>query len=93
MSCLLTTQQRSGPESAVTRFNKTNPFPLSYATCCDQKNLETFATKKIAEFGGIRRAPTLGNEIAENFKRLERGLWPTVMNKSSTTKRHRSQES
>jgi hypothetical protein len=28
VACLLTTQQRSGPESAVTRFIKSMPFPL-----------------------------------------------------------------
>lgn len=30
VACLLTTQQRSGPKSAVTRFINTRPFPLRY---------------------------------------------------------------
>jgi hypothetical protein len=33
VACLLTTQQRSGPTSAVTRFIRTAPFPLAYRTC------------------------------------------------------------
>jgi hypothetical protein len=34
VACLLTTQQRSGPKSAVTRLIQTKPFPLAYDTCC-----------------------------------------------------------
>jgi hypothetical protein len=33
VACLLTTQQRSGPTSAVTRFIRTAPFPLAYEVC------------------------------------------------------------
>jgi hypothetical protein len=79
VSCLLTTQQRSGPASAVRRFVNTRPFPLSYAVCCEQQRLQAFAVRVISKFGGIRRAPTLGEQIAENFNRLEGGLWARVL--------------
>lgn len=79
VGCLMTTQQRSGPGSAVSLLIKTKPFPLSYAACRKKRNLQVFATRVISKFGGIRRGPTLGREIAENFRLLEGGLWPRAL--------------
>jgi len=31
--CLLTSQQRSGPDSPVCNFIRTKPFPLEYTVC------------------------------------------------------------
>lgn len=45
VSCLLTTQQRSGPGSSVTRFMLTKPFPLRHELCCGQADLDSFVTK------------------------------------------------
>jgi len=78
VSCLLTTQQRSGPESAVTRFISTTPFPLNYEICLKQHNLGKFAETSITEFGGIRRGPTIGDEIQHNFQWLENDGWNTI---------------
>jgi hypothetical protein len=36
--CLLTTQQRSGPNSSVKRFTETKPFPFSYEIACSQSD-------------------------------------------------------
>ncbi len=55
ISCLLTTQQRSGPDSAVTRFICTNPFPLNYSACSSQTDLSNFVSKTISDFGGLRK--------------------------------------
>ena len=33
VGCLLTTQNKAGPDSPVTRFNTTAPFPLAFDTC------------------------------------------------------------
>lgn len=78
ISCLLTTQQRSGPDSAITKFICTKPFPLEYSLykeSIDQKVLvETILTK----FGGIRRAKVIAGEILINFNWLEKGGWDTV---------------
>ena len=78
VSCLLTTQQRSGPGSAVTRFNRARPFALAYSACVGERHLRAFVARTISAFGGIRRAPTLAIQIADNFKLLEGGLWPEV---------------
>ena len=40
ISCLITTQQRSGPNSSVTKFICTKPFPLIYSKCKTSNNLQ-----------------------------------------------------
>jgi hypothetical protein len=56
VGCLLTTQQRSGPTSPVSRFSGTHPFPLNYTECKRHRRLESFVRKTLADFGGIRRS-------------------------------------
>lgn len=79
VGCLLTTQQRSGPYSAISRFMGERPFPLGYDLCQSQKNLEIWAQKTLIKFGGIRRANILAGEIQVNFTNLESGLWPELL--------------
>jgi hypothetical protein len=78
VSCLLTTQQRSGPESSVTRFICTDPFPLNMNKCMEQTNLKEFVEDTITNFGGLRRAKTIGDEILHNFIWLKNGGWQEV---------------
>jgi len=75
MSCLLTTQQRSGPDSAVTRFINTQPFPLNYRLCVSSDDVHTLAQQTMGSFGGIRFSNRLSGHIAENLHLLEQGLW------------------
>lgn len=75
VSCLLTTQQRSGPHSAVTRFISSKPFPLNYEKCKQKIHLKSFAEATITQFGGIRRSKTLADEIAENYNWFHNGGW------------------
>ena len=75
VACLLTTQQRPGPTSAVTRFIRTTPFPLAYKTCLEQPSVEKFVKATLVKFGGLRRTNLLAGEIATNLTRLEERLW------------------
>lgn len=77
ISCLLTTQQRSGPNSSVTKFICSNPFPLDYSRCKEKKadNLQKFIEKTIRDFGGLRRGKNIGKEVDNNFHWLEGGGW------------------
>jgi hypothetical protein len=52
--CLLTTQQPSGPQSAVSRF-LTRPFALDYEVCLKQPDVAKFARAAISGFNGLRR--------------------------------------
>lgn len=75
VSCLLTTQQRSGPDSPVTRFCSTRPFPLNYQVFIAQSDPGTFAKKVLRSFGGLRRFNRIADEAATNISRLENGFW------------------
>jgi N-glycosylase/DNA lyase len=79
VACLLTTQQRSGPRSAVTRLILTKPFPLAYGTCCRETDVEAFTKKLLTAFGGLRRTNKIASELAANLRLLEKRLWKQTM--------------
>lgn len=78
ISCLITTQQRSGPNSSVTKFICTKPFPLNYSKCKASNNLNFLVEETITNFGGLRRGKTIGEEVDFNLKWLKNGGWKTV---------------
>lgn len=78
VSCLLTTQQRSGPDSAVTKFINTKPFPLQYYDCIKQNNLNKYILKILNSHIGLRRKNKIANEIVTNLRSLENGLWENI---------------
>lgn len=78
IACLITTQQRSGPDSAVTKFLLTKPFPLSYEFCVNQSDLFNFVRNTISDFGGIRRFNKIAEAVEVNFLKLEGGLWDNI---------------
>lgn len=81
VACLLTTQQRSGPKSAVSRFMGSKPFLLSYEQCKqaqEEGSLRQFAESILSRFGGIRRSPTLAGQVQDNFIWLESSGWSNV---------------
>ncbi|MEM5812477.1 MAG: hypothetical protein QW286_02045, partial [Candidatus Aenigmatarchaeota archaeon] len=78
ISCLLTTRQRSGPNSKIFKFLTFNPFPLNYDFCKKSENLQKDAFKILTKFGGIRRTNRISEEIKYNFSLLENGFWKNV---------------
>lgn len=76
---LLTTQQPSGPASAVTRLLVREPFPLSYLRCSGTADVSAYVTQELVTFGGIRRHGVIGKELATNLAVLEGGLWMSVL--------------
>jgi len=79
VGCLLSTQQRSGPESPVTKFILTKPSPLNYSICAKQDDLADFARAVLTDFGGLRRSTIIGKELAANMSFLRDGGWePTL---------------
>ena len=79
VACLLTTQQRSGPGSHVTRFISTSPCLLRHELCRGQAELDVFVTKVLSEFGGLRRSTTIGREARANWTYLEGGGWEATL--------------
>jgi hypothetical protein len=78
VSCLLTTQQRSGPESAVARFVYSDPFPLSYKGCIAEKNVAQYCLKVLRGFGGLRFSDKISGQLQANLEILERGGWDEI---------------
>lgn len=78
IECLLTTQQRSGPDSAIARFIRTRPFRLGYAACVQVRRLDEFVTLTLSSFGGIRRTTRIGREAKANFEFLSAGGWQST---------------
>ena len=75
VGCLLTTQQRSGPKSAVSRFI-TKPFPLSHEACSKEADVEAFCLTILKNFGGLRRSSVISREVAANTRPAQRGRAP-----------------
>jgi hypothetical protein len=73
VGCLLTTQQRSGPNTPVTRFIQQRPFPLAYRLCLAQGEFSEFARLVLGVFGGLRMSTKISGELATNLNFFERG--------------------
>ncbi len=75
----LTSVQKSGPNSHVTRFNSSKPFPLNYNSLCNAKKPKTFIADKLKRAGGIRFVPTIADQLAKNFTDLQSGEWDETL--------------
>lgn len=76
--CLLTTQQRSGEDSSVTKFLNLNPNPLEFETCCSQNDLRKYVFAVLTDAKSIRRTNNIGIELETNFIYLERTNWEII---------------
>ena len=74
--CLVTTQQRSGPNSLVNKFLTGDSFLLDYSLCKSKRRIEVAAEKMLAKYS-LRRSNVLANEIKENLIYLE-GHWKEI---------------
>jgi len=78
VGCLLTTQQRSGPETAVSKFLLTKPFPLEYELCFSQDDLADFTRNVLSSFGGLLYYNNIAKFLSANMPFLEDGGWEQV---------------
>lgn len=90
VSALLTTQQRSGPASAVNRFITTTPFPLSLSDCRAHSPCAALVEDRITAFGGIRRGRTIAGELQSNLAWLDDEGWTSVLSRLSALGASRS---
>ncbi len=70
VSCLLTTQQRSGPASKVNKLVGAEPFPLRLEVCQTAKPLGQYVIAAAQQWG-IRRGPTIAKELEKNLHWLQ----------------------
>lgn len=92
IGCLLTTQQRSTKGSPVDRFLEPKTFPLALTACENEASVRRFVLGAIKNFRGIRRGVTISKQAAENWKRLNRGLWKEVEEWFELLKQQRARE-
>jgi hypothetical protein len=79
--CLLTSQQKSGPNSRVSIFCSTKPFPLGLKFCLENLSiLEIEAEKILKNFGGLRRSTIIAEHLKENLQNLVTGDWKILTN-------------
>lgn len=76
--CLLTTQQRSGEDSLVTKFLNLRPNPLSLEVCCLQDNLKEYTFNELTKAKGIRRTNNIAQEIEINYEYLQKTNWEII---------------
>jgi hypothetical protein len=81
ISCLLSTQQRSGPNSSLNGFINSRPFPLTYKECLKRNDCSKYVKDVISKFGGLRRANIIGEECKKNLSWLEKEGWKNLLPK------------
>jgi len=79
VTCLLTTQQRSGPQSPITKFMRIEPFPLALSVARRHGDVRSWAGGVLSSHGGIRRYNQLANEVAANLEILDSGGFGTLL--------------
>jgi len=75
MMCLLTSRQRSGPSSRVSRMLEEDPFRLSLQACRAAQDVGFFISSTLGDFRGIRFTGRIARLAADNLRRLESGGW------------------
>lgn len=79
MMCLLTSQQRSGTNSPVSRFLEEKPFQISLEMCKNADSIENFLNSRLMNFGGIRFSNNISKRATANFDKLEKGGWEEII--------------
>jgi hypothetical protein len=79
LSARLSSAQRSGPDSAISRFLRVRPFPLDYEVVRTSRSPADVIASALRGAGGIRFWQRIGDDMAANLDRLESTFWPTLL--------------
>lgn len=76
--CLVTSQQRSGPNSMVGQFLRLDPFPVTIEKLTATNNVENF-TKGILQQNGLTRyVNRISSFIASNYRKIVERNWTII---------------
>ena len=78
--CLLTSQQRSGPNSPISKFLRLQPFHFTVEEFTSQKSLENFIKETLKKHGLNRYINRISEYIVTNFNHLEKTNWQLFNN-------------
>jgi hypothetical protein len=83
VGCQVTTQQRSGPGTPVSRFINSSSPALNYRACRREPSLIKMLERELTS-AGLRRARTIASNLAQTLGELEGGEWKTLLQHLST---------
>jgi thermostable 8-oxoguanine DNA glycosylase len=90
MGCQITTLSRSGPNTLVDQFLKSNSPALDYNTCRKSNSVEGLLNRELSS-AGLRFAPTRASNLARILKLLEDGEWRILLDHLEKLKRNSTQ--
>jgi hypothetical protein len=76
--CLLTSQQRSGPNSPIGMFLRKKPFPLTEEIISQQNDIEDFIRITLQQNGLNRFINRIPSYFSLNYNRLKNNNWEIV---------------
>lgn len=77
--CLLTSQQRSGPNSMVGLFQRLDPFPVTIEILTAVKNVEKFIMDTLIQNRLTRYVNRISSFFDSNYRKIEERNW-TIIN-------------
>ena len=78
MMCLLTSQQRSGPNSVVGKFLSLKPFPITSELIAESENIELLIKQILKKNGLTRYINKISAFFTENIKKIELDNWNII---------------
>lgn len=78
MMCLLTSQQRSGPNSIVGFFLRQNPFPITAENVDAVGDIEKFAKQILIQHRLLRFIDRISSFFAENINKFSSDNWKII---------------
>jgi hypothetical protein len=78
MMCLLTSQQRSGPNSPVGQFLFQKPFPVIFETILANRQIENFIKEILKQNGLTRFISKISQAFEINIKKLQANNWEII---------------
>lgn len=78
LMCLLTSQQRSGPESKIGQFLRINPFPLTFEIICEKIDLEKYIQQILMEHDLKRYINRISNFFSQNIQKIQANDWNII---------------
>lgn len=83
VGCQVTTQQRSGPNTAVGRFMNLDSPALDYQICCQTPSVIRMLERELTS-ARLRRTQTIAGNLAHILGELENGEWKILHEHLST---------
>jgi len=76
--CLLTSQQRSGPNSTVGQFLRLDPFPITIEKLTTASNVEEFIKGTLRQNGLTRYVNRISSFFASNYRQIVDRNWNII---------------